>query len=174
MGVASDALPAGHKKQPQAAAPHHETFWKICDNGQVMFRVFASLATRSSAASSAAGVRCTRCLLHAPQRLCGRYVAPMSTAASAAPPTGSPGTRDGRRVVYNSTSPLLVRLGCSLLTLKAAVAVVGSGSLGVREVRSTLRSAEAASAGTGDGAIDWFALWSGELSVPLPVRCHPH
>jgi hypothetical protein len=75
-------------------------------------------------------------------------------------------------VVYDSPPPGLVRIGCTLLSLKATVALSGAAYFAWRELTRTMEEVRAAS-GAVDGqgsAIDWFALWSGSLpGVALPV-----
>ena len=88
-----------------------------------------------------------------------------SYRADASTPRGSAPPRP-RFVVYDSAVPVLARVGCGLLSLKATVALSGAAVFGWREVSKFLRDA-----GGSDGVVDWPALWAGALpGVALPVR----
>ena len=145
----------GHERsEHQALSPYHF-------NGRGMMP-----RTRRGAVACWRALRVAAAPLQATRLALIRQVHMFSTVAAGDVPV--PGDQQAAKlvVIYDSPTPAIVRVGSALLSLKAFVALGGAALFGWREVQGT---AAAVASKSSDGSLDWFGLWSGTLSVPLPV-----
>ena len=80
-----------------------------------------------------------------------------------------PATPSSVKVIYSSSTPLLARIGGTLLTVKAAAAGIAAGLFGWREVDKI----NALLAASPSGTAEWQAFLS-STTLPFPVRARVH